>query len=345
MDIYKEPIDKVFDRMTKHKHIHEAVVLVENGAGDFSYDQSYGGKDIDTPLLIASITKLLTTTCIFFLKEQGKLSLDDQVTKYFGEEILNDLHIYKSEDYSKQLTLAHLLYQTSGLPDIFEEGHIKQRVLQQDLSFTFEETIKETKQLSPHFAPQFSKRAHYADVNFDMLGKIIETVTELPLEEVYKQFICEPLGLEYTYLPTKETDIIPKVYYKNRSLARPKSIKSIRASGGAVSTARELMIFIKAFFNGKLFHEKIFHKLSVRNKLQLPMYPIRYGAGYMIVPLSGLATLFMGKGELIGHSGSSGSFAFYEPQKDLFFVGDINQMANPALPVRLAMRLAIAIKA
>jgi hypothetical protein len=52
----------------------------------------------------------------------------------------------------------------------------------------------------------------------------------------------------------------------------------------------------------------------------------------------------MGKGELKGHSGSTGSFAFYYPVKDLFFVGDLNQMANAALPVRLSTRLAMSTK-
>ncbi|MDI6720712.1 MAG: hypothetical protein QMD46_14025, partial [Methanomicrobiales archaeon] len=55
----------------------------------------------------------------------------------------------------------------------------------------------------------------------------------------------------------------------------------------------------------------------------------------------GLATLFLGRGELIGHSGSTGSFAFYYPLKELFFVGDLNQMGNAALPVRLSLRLAM----
>jgi hypothetical protein len=45
---------------------------------------------------------------------------------------------------------------------------------------------------------------------------------------------------------------------------------------------------------------------------------------------------------LIGHSGSTGSFAFYYPYKDLFFVGDVNQMSNPALPIRLVIKLAMA---
>ena len=104
------------------------------------------------------------------------------------------------------------------------------------------------------------------------------------------------------------------------------------------------MIFIKAFFGGDLFNKDIFQKLEEYNKLQTTMYPIEYGGGYMWISLNGLSTLFLGKGELVGHSGSTGSFAFYYPQKDLFFVGDVNQLANPALPIRLVMRLAISIK-
>jgi len=64
----------------------------------------------------------------------------------------------------------------------------------------------------------------------------------------------------------------------------------------------------------------------------------------MQIPLNGLSTLLMGKGELIGYSGSTGSFAFYYPLKELFFVGDINQMAKPSLPIRLSMQLAMVTK-
>ena len=74
------------------------------------------------------------------------------------------------------------------------------------------------------------------------------------------------------------------------------------------------------------------------------MGPIYYGGGYMQIPLNTLMTLFMGKGELLGHSGSTGSFAFYYPHNDLFFVGDTNQMAHPGLPIRLVMKLAMFVK-
>ena len=106
------------------------------------------------------------------------------------------------------------------------------------------------------------KRAHYANINFDILGKIIEIVTDSTLEDVYKQFIFDPLGLKNTYLPIDEDDFIPNVYYKDTAFYLPKIIRSIRASGGCISTARELMIFIKAFFEGKLFNKTVFHELE-----------------------------------------------------------------------------------
>lgn len=332
--------------MTNHKQIHEAILLVENFDGSFSHNRGYGGRNIDTPLVMASITKLFTTTCIFILRERECLSLNDKVTKYFDRNLLQGLHIYKGQDYSMNLTVSDLLLQTSGLPDFFEEGtnKAKKRGIEKDLDINFDEKIKLTKKLKPHFSPTSKKRAHYTDLNFDMLGEIIEKVANKTLEEAYKQFIFEPLGIKQTYLPTSDHDFIPNVYYKHLSMYRPKFIKSCRASGSCISTARELMRFIKAFFGGELFNQAVFQELDVINRLQTSMYPIHYGAGFMRIPLGGFNTLFMGKGELIGHSGSTGSFAFYDSLKDLFFVGDVNQMANHALPIRMVIRLSISIK-
>lgn len=346
MDIQRRKFQKTFRSITNKKKIHEAVLLVENSAGDVSCRFGYGGKDVDTPFLIASITKLFTTTCIFILEERGKLSLDDKITKYLSKHTVKNLHIYKDLDYTNKLTISSLLCHTSGLRDAIEEGSnaSKKRGFIEDRSISFDEAITKTKETKPVFAPDARKKAHYANINFDILGKIIETVTNMPLEEVYQQFICNPLGLKSTYLPVDEDDFIPQIYYNDTPLYRPKLIKSIRASGGCISTASEIMIFIKAFIKGKLFDYKLLLEQKIQNRLQAPMFPIHYGAGYMKIALNGLPTLFMGKGELIGHSGSTGSFAFYHPEKDMFFVGDVNQMKNPATPVRLVMRLAMSMK-
>ncbi|WP_339315299.1 serine hydrolase domain-containing protein [Paenibacillus sp. FSL R10-2734] len=339
-------IEKIFNKATHSKQIHEGVLFVENTDGDFSYSKGYGGKNIDSPMLMASITKLFTTTCILALLEMGKLSLEDRLSKYFDNAVLSGIHVYEGKEYSFDLTLSDLLFQISGLPDVFEEGkdNAKNRAIEEDYYTTFSEQVALVKKLKPHYAPRTKRKAYYADINFDMLGEIIEQATNTTLAEAYKKYIFEPIALKSTYLPENEKDFIPNIYYKDKSIYRPKVIRSSRASGGCITTARELMIFMKAFFEGKLFDKALFEKLRASNKLQSSMGPIYYGSGYMRIPLDGLITLFMGKGELMGHSGSTGSFAFYYPTKDLFMVGDLNQMGNAALPIRLSMKLAMMTK-
>jgi CubicO group peptidase (beta-lactamase class C family) len=345
----KQFIEKTFAGTTKLKQIHEAILFVENSNGDFSHHISYGNKELSSPFLAASVTKLFTTACILVLSEQGSISLEDKLAKYFDNSILAGLHIYKGTEYSFDLTISDLLFNISGLPDSFEDGsttnsNIMNAIIQNDIYLTFEAQLAEAKELNPRFIPRTPSKAYYANINFDLLGEIVEKVTQLSLCEAYNKFIFKPLGLENTYLPTNDNDYVPNVYYKNKSLHRPQLIMSCRASGGCVTTAEDLMVFIKSFWNGKLFDKKIFVDLSVYRKIQSSKGPIQYGGGYMRIPLDGAITLFMGKGELVGHSGVTGSFAFHYPQKDLFFVGDMNQLANPALPIRLLIKLAASIK-
>lgn len=338
----KEKIEKIFNSSIRSKQIHEAVLFVENSSGDFSINFNYGGKTIDTLIQAASIGKLFTTTCILILQEQKKLSLDNRVVDFFDKNIFNGLHKYKGVDYSHQLTISDLLFQTSGFPDYEAEGGIIKRAIKEDFQISTAELIEITKKLKPRFAP-LGKKAFYSDLNFQLLGEIIEKITQNPLEDVFRDYIFNPLDLNNTYVPVND-DFVPNVFYKNISLHRPKLIMSLRGGGNTVTTSRELMKFLKAFFNGYFFPQTIFEKLSNYRKLQITMGPICYGGGYMQIPLNSIMTLFLGKGELLGHSGSTGSFAFYYPYKDLFFVGDTNQMAKPGLPIRLIMRLAMSVK-
>jgi CubicO group peptidase (beta-lactamase class C family) len=342
----EQKLEKIFNKAIASNQIHEAVLFVQNTNGEFSYSKGYGGRGIDSPLLMASITKLFTTTCILALRERGKLSLDDKITKYFDNSVLDGLHTYKGKEYSFKLTVSDLLFQTSGLPDVYEEGKdsAKSSAINEDFRYTFNEIVEMVKHLNPHFKPRTIKKAHYADINFDMLGEILERIFNWPLSKIYRHFIFEPLSLKNTYLPESENDFVPNIYYKDKAIHRPKFVMSSRASGGCVTTVREMMTFLKAFFGGVLFNISVFDELSSYNKLQASMWPICYGGGYMRIPLSGLTTLFMGKDELKGHSGSTGSFAFYYPIKDLFIIGDLNQMVNEALPVRLSMRIATMVK-
>jgi len=339
----KEIIEKKFNAATRSKQIHEAVLLVENTKGDFSVNCGYGGKDIHSPMFTASVTKLFVTSCILILREQNKLSLDNNISDFLEKCLLDRLHVYKGKEYSHSLTISDLLFQTSGLPDALFEGGYYKRLMREDIELSFEEALEKTKTLRPRFAPNTVKKAYYSDMNFRLLCKIIEEITETSFAQAFQNYVFEPLGMTSTYLPSCSDDFIPKIYYKNEVLYRQKYLTSTY-NYDFISTAADVMRFIKAFFGGALFPKEVFDKLSVYRPLQITMGPQYYGGGYMQIPLGRILTLFMGKGELIGHSGSTGSLAFYYPRRDLYFVGDVNQMANPALSIQLLLKLAFYLK-
>ena len=101
------------------------------------------------------------------------------------------------------------------------------------------------------------------------------------------------------YIEDTSGDFSYNNMYGDKIVSIPRTVISSRASGGCITTANDLMIFIKSFFEGKLFDKSIFYKLSVYNKLQVSKGPIYYGGGYMQIPLKGVTTLFMGKGDLL----------------------------------------------
>lgn len=335
--------ERIFDKTAKVSYIHEMSMFIENTKGDLSWSKGYGGKDIESPMVMTSVSKLFTTTCILILREQGLLTLEDKLTKYFPPEVLEGIHVHKGIDYSNELTVANLLFQTSGFPDIYAVGkdNLNKQLIKNDFIVSFDEYTKITKEHKKKFAPSTPKRAYYSDMNFEMLGKIIEKLTEGSLHDAFKKFVFEPLKLEKTYMPQMEQNFVPNIYYKDRALHRPKLITCLPACGGCVSTLKEMMIFTKAFFTGKLFDKAVFNELSSFKYIQYAPLIAQYGGGFMNLKLDGFSTLFRGKGELIGHIGMSGAFAFYYPRKDIYMVGDVNQLAHPGLTMTVPMKLAM----
>lgn len=334
--------EDLFDKYIRTKKIFESVVLIKNGTGETMFSKAYGEKTIDSPIVAASITKMVTAACIFTLIQQGYITLNDSLLDFYEPAYLRGLHVYKGKDYSCELKISDLLYQTSGLADIYEEGkdNIKRQAIISDTFISFEKNIALTKEKEAHFPPNYKANAHYADINYNILGDIIEKITKQPLEKVFDKYIFSKINMTETYLPVSEKEYIPMVYYGDKQLYRPQFIMCSKASGGCITTTRDLMIFIQAFFRGELFDKKMLDSKQYR-KLQLSMCPIYYGSGYMRVKMGGVSTSFLGQGDLIGHSGSTGSFAFYYPNKELFFVGDFNQMKYPTLPIRFVMQLAM----
>ena len=136
-------IDRLFNNVIKNKNVCQGVLYIEDAKGNVSYSYNHGASNLDTPMVMASVTKLFTTTCVLILVEEGKLDLNTPITQYLDEETIGGLHTYKGKDYTSYITIRDLLCQTSGLPDFYLEGKAPffNKVIQYDVSYTFEEEI------------------------------------------------------------------------------------------------------------------------------------------------------------------------------------------------------------
>jgi len=304
---------------------------------------SSGDLSKDQPYFIASTTKLFTTAIILKLRADGKLNLDDIISIYLDKSILSGLHIYKEKEYSEELTIKHLLSHTSGLPDYFQGKGANGKSLEDELIngsdqfWTFEQAIERTKKMKPLFAPGTKNKANYSDANFQILGKIIEIITNKSFSESCNDLIIQPLGLTKSYLYKDSTDNTPKtLYYKSNKINIPKAMTSFGPDGGIVSTSADMLIFIESFFTGKLFPSSYIDELQEWNRI---FFPMRSGTGIHLFKLPWIFNPTGAVPYFIGHSGLSGALAYYCPKENIYVVGTVNQVAHPDISFKTMIKL------
>jgi len=321
------------DKVISKKNIFSAVLRVESGDASFSWIGARGDMAPSDKYFIASVTKLYITAVVMSLVEEGKLELCDIITKHLSGSYTEKLHVLGGVDYSGEITVKHLISNTSGLPDYFthkEKGQPSgaDLLLQgNDEPWEFEKTISRVKTMTPKFAPGKKGKAAYSDTNYQLLGKIIEVVTGKGIGEVFKEYIFEKLKLSNTYTYSDISDKNPAVfYYKDKPLWLPNYMASVTSEGGIVSTADEVMVFLKAFFDGRFFPKNKIAELKEWNLLLPPPGIFYFGVGLEKTPTPRIISLFKPINEIVGFWGQTSSFAWYNPDTDLYFSGTANQV-------------------
>jgi D-alanyl-D-alanine carboxypeptidase len=334
-------LQTVLDKTVDNKKVFGASFSLKKD--NLIWHGASGNLTVDQPYFIASTTKLFTTAIILKLRAEGKLTLADKISNYIDKSILSGLHIYKGKDYSNESTIKHLLSHTSGLPDYFQAKGTSGKSLENEITegndqfWTFEQVIERTKRIAPLFAPGAKGKANYSDTNFQLLGKIIENITHKSYDENCKEFINQPLGLTKTYLYQDSTDKIPKtLYYKSKELNVPKAMTSFGADGGIVSTSGDMLVFIEAFFTGRIFPSSYINELQEWNKI---FFPMQSGIGIHLFKLPWIFNPTGAVPNFIGHSGLSGALAFYSPKKNIFTAGTVNQVAHPDISFKTMIKL------
>ncbi|MET8546601.1 serine hydrolase domain-containing protein [Kitasatospora sp. NPDC004799] len=229
-------------------------VIVDYSTPDGSYQRAFGVADKatgtamspDLYMRIGSVTKTFTTTAVLRLVDQGKLRLDDPVSKYVPKVPGGD-----------GITLRQLGEMRSGLYNYTLDPDFQQALFKDpNRPFTPEELLAYAFEHPANFAPD--TEFEYSNTNLILLGLVVEKVGGLPLHDYLKQQVFAPAGLGRTSLPTDAAFPDPHAHgYTNQTLSGAVEDSTTWnpswgwAAGAAISTRADLRTWSKTLATGE----------------------------------------------------------------------------------------------
>jgi CubicO group peptidase (beta-lactamase class C family) len=350
-------IDARLTRLTRdfvtRRGLHHANVALVGGGHRWSGAAGSGADPVrpETPFFVASITKRFIVTLVLQAHERGELDLAAPIGDYLPEETVAGLHVLRGVDRTPAITVRHLASHTSGLPDHLERrrgdpGPLRLLAAGHDLAWTFDDILRTTRERQrPHFVPQdltaARQKARYSDTGFQLLIRIVETVTGRTFADLLAERILEPLGLTHTWMPGhRPTDPATPppspLHAKRRRVELPSLIESCN---DLFSTTGDLLTFQRALLDGGLFADVRTRELLTERRNRLRNVPVlRYGLGTMSFTVGRLMSAGRSPVTLVGHSGATGTWLFHCPELDLHLCGTVDQTRGQALPFQLMAR-------
>lgn len=318
--------------LRRNKSIHSASILIKDFKNNSEHRFEKGNFKEDKYYL-ASVTKLYVHAIIFQMIDEGLISYETKLLDVLAKEGWEGILILDGVDHSGDITVSHLINQTSGIPD-YESDYkldgksIMERLVEDDFTFSFEDALKATKSVESLHKPGVGKKAYYSNLNPLLLSKIAERITGKSFSKLLSERILLPNNLSSTMIISSPDDAIP-VYYGDIESRPFKYTSSAPAAGGIVASVEDSMSFLVSYFNGELFDISHLSKSEFR---AIQFIPIKYGNGMMEIEMGMLMSPFIPAPRIIGHSGSTGSFAFYQPESRIFVAGTINQVKTKPFP-------------
>ncbi len=262
--------------------------------------------------MLASITKQFTAVSILMLEEQGKLSMDDPITKFITDYPTN----------GKTITVHQLLNHTSGIKSYTGIGNLVE-VARKDM--TLDELIDYFKNEPMDFNP--GDNYSYNNSGYVLLGKIIEILSGETYEDYIEKNIFERLGMSNSRYGSNRELI------KNRAMpyeqgpdgyvnANYLSMTLPHAAGALVSTVDDMLKWQNALRNNTLISAETFSKAIKGSKLNNGEY-IDYGYGLGELNLRG-SKGYTHSGGIFGTSTNG----IYLMEEDVYVIGLSNCSCN-----------------
>jgi CubicO group peptidase (beta-lactamase class C family) len=317
-------IDPLFTQIVQSNWPGAAVLVARDGA--IIFDKGYGFAQVesrvpmttDTRSRIGSITKQFTSAAILKLAVEGKLSIDDHLSKFIP-------------DWPRggEVTLRHLLTHSSGIhnytakPGFYD--HVSEPISLADLVASFKNDAYD-------FSP--GEKYSYCNSGYVLLGYIIEKVSGQSYESYLKKTFFDPIGMKHTGVYHAGMSPVGEAFgysYTNGAVQRAVNwdMSKVATAGELYSNAHDLYLWNEAIFNHRVLSDASLKEAFTVGVLKNddPTHPedIGYGFGWTTDRLNGAREVSHG-GEIWGF----GSYLLRLPDYRLTVVVLLN--CAPHLP-------------
>jgi CubicO group peptidase (beta-lactamase class C family) len=323
-------IDAVMSDVYKPDQPGAAIIVRKNGQTVFR--KGYGMADIELQVPVepnmvfrlGSITKQFTAVSILMLVQEGKLGLQDEITKFLPD--------YPTQ--GRKITVEHLLTHTSGIQSYTD---LPEWLSLWRKDFTLKELIDLFKEKPMQFEP--GERWAYNNSGYILLGAVIEKISGLTYEEFVDNRIFKPLGMKGSTYGSTERIILRRVpgYQMGKGgfvNAPYLSMTQPYAAGSLLSTVDDLAIWSDAVFSGKLIKKEWLDKAFAPCKLKNGESS-GYGYGWFTADFGGHRS--------IEHGGGINGFTSYAmtfPEDGIYLAILTNSAAPRRAPEPRAVKIA-----
>jgi CubicO group peptidase (beta-lactamase class C family) len=282
----------------------------------------------DSIFWIASMTKPVTAVAVLMLEEEGKLSVDDPVSKYLPE--IGSLKLPDGQPAA--ITLKHLLTHTAGMPEATPEQYRTARTLAEVIPFYAGRTVA--------FPP--GTKWQYCQSGINSLGRVVEVVSGESFAGFLAKRIFGPLGMKDTgfYLTDAQLPRLAKAYARTDDALHEVPITFLGGhaptfreryaapNGGLFSTAPDYARFCRMLLNrGSLDGRRLLKPETVARlaTIQTGDLPTGFtagngwGLGFCVVREPQGVTAALSPGSF-GHGGAFGTQAWVDPVRKVVYV-------------------------
>lgn len=284
----QDKIDKLFRRLEKEAQYNGNVLVTDQGRVVF--EKSYGMADLakkkpldrNSVFELASVSKQFTAAAILLLQQQGRLSIDDSLRRFFPQLPYNGI------------TVRHLLHHTSGLPDYMtflgQYGDTTKAFVDNNDVIA----VMAKHKIPLHFQP--GEKFEYSNTGYMMLGSIIEKVSGRSFGTYMEQQLFQPLGMNRTfiyrrrfrpgkvdnyafgYVNDKGKYVLPDSTEENNYVIY---LDGIFGDGTVNSTTGDLLKWDQALYGNRLFNGQTMQLMFEPGRLNNGK-PTRYACGWII---------------------------------------------------------------